>query len=94
MNQYWVYIAASVSQVLYVGVTNDLRRRMYQHKTCSVPGFTSRYRVSRLVFFETTPDISGAIRREKQIKGWRRSRKIELIESANPGWADLSDSWS
>jgi putative endonuclease len=94
MNQYYVYIMASFRQTLYVGVTNDLRRRVYQHKTTADPAsFTSRYNVDRLVHFEVFTDIKDAITREKQIKRWRRSKKISLIEAENPRWKDLSLDW-
>ena len=93
MKDYWVYIAASRSKTLYVGVTNDLRRRMYEHKAGEIPGFSAQYRINRLVYYEQTSDVNVAIEREKEIKGWRRERKIRLVESRNPGWADLSDGW-
>jgi putative endonuclease len=89
VRQYWVYIATNMSGTLYTGVTNNLRRRMHEHRDRKVPGFTSRYRINRLVFFEATPDIKVAINRERQIKGWTRRRKIQLIETANPEWEDL-----
>lgn len=82
---------ANRSKTLYVGVTNNLERRVFEHKHKLVLGFTSRYNMNRLVFYEETPDIVSALEREKQIKGWLRARKIELIESANPGWHDLSE---
>jgi putative endonuclease len=91
MHIYYVYIMASRSRVLYVGVTNDLARRVQEHKQGLVPGFTSKYRVHRLVYFEKFYDISEAIAREKAIKGWKRSRKVDLIESRNPVWEDLAD---
>jgi putative endonuclease len=91
---YYVYVLASRSRVLYVVVTNDLERRLFEHKSKLVPGFTSKYDVDRLVSFETTPDVYSAIRREKQIKGWRRSKKVTLIQSANPDWEDLSSRWA
>ena len=91
---YFVYILANWSRTLYVGVTNDLERRVFEHKQKLVPGFTSRYRIDRLVYFEMTPDVFAAIAREKQLKGWRRSRKVALIESANPNWKDLCEGWS
>ena len=90
MKDYYVYILASISRALYVGVTNDLARRVYEHKEGVVKGHTSRYRINRLVYFEQTNDVHAAIAREKQIKGWVRKRKVALIESANPGWKDLS----
>jgi putative endonuclease len=87
---YWVYILASHSKTIYVGVTNDLERRLYQHRNKLLPGFTARYDVDRLVYFEQTSDVVSAIAREKQIKGWSRSKKVALIESMNPEWEDLS----
>jgi putative endonuclease len=90
MNEYYVYIMSSESGVLYTGVTNDLARRVFEHKKKMIKGFTSRYKVSQLVYFESTSDISVAIAREKQIKGWRRTRKVQLINSVNPEWRDLS----
>ena len=84
VKQYYVYILASRSRNLYVGVTNDLERRVYEHKRKLVPGFTTRYNIDRLVYFEATEDVQSAIAREKQIKGWLRSRKVSLIESVNP----------
>ena len=90
MNQYYVYIMTNKSRTLYTGVTNNLERRVYEHKQKLIPGFTTKYNISRLVFFEATEDIRAAIEREKQIKGWLRSKKIALIESVNPQWEDLS----
>jgi len=80
--------------VLYVGVTNDLARRLFEHKQKLIDGFTSKYNVSRLVYFEVFENIRDAIAREKQIKGWRRSKKTALIESTNPTWRDLSGDWA
>ena len=91
--QYYVYIMASKSRVLYVGVTNNLQRRIEQHKQKVVEGFTRKYNVTRLVYYEMTNDVRAALAREKQIKSWRRSKKIELIESVNPVWDDLSEEW-
>jgi putative endonuclease len=91
MRTYYVYIMASRSRVLYVGVTNDLVRRTSQHKR-GLASFTSRYRVTRLVYFETFADIRDAIAREKEIKGWVRVKKTRLIDSMNPTWEDLSSS--
>jgi len=82
---------ASLSRTLYVGVTNDLRRRTMEHKQKLVPGFTSKYNVNRLVYFEQFSDPRLAIACEKQIKGWTRAKKIALIESVNLGWLDLSE---
>src|SRR4051794_2318059 len=90
---YYVYIIASESRVLYTGVTNNLHRRVYQHKTRSVPGFTRRYLVTRLVYFESTPNVRAAIEREKAIKAWTRERRIGLIESVNAPWLDLAADW-
>ena len=90
MRQYYVYIMTNKSRTLYTGVTNNLERRVYEHKQKLIPGFTTKYNISRLVFFEATQDIKAAIEREKQIKGWLRSKKIALIESVNPQWEDLS----
>jgi putative endonuclease len=89
----YVYIMASRSRTLYTGVTNDLERRVAEHKRHLTPGFTSRYRFERLVYFETWRRIRDAIHREKQIKAWRRSKKIALIESMNVTWSDLSEDW-
>jgi putative endonuclease len=93
MKQYFVYIMASKSKVLYTGVTNHLLRRVYEHKQLAVPGFTQKYRTTRLVYFENTSEINSAIEREKQIKGWLRARKVALIKSFNPKWEDLSVDW-
>ena len=91
--QYYGYIMTNGVRTLYVGVTNDLMRRVYEHKRKLVPGFTSKYNVTWLAYYEQTSDISSAIAREKQIKSWRRSKKVELIESMNPRWKDLSMEW-
>ena len=93
MKQYFVYIMSSDSGTLYTGVTNDLQRRVYQHKHKLIEGFTSQYDVNRLVYFESCGDVRDAIQREKQIKAWRRSKKIALIEEMNPKWEDLSIGW-
>ena len=84
---------ASINKTLYVGMTNSLERRVYQHKFKVKKGFTSRYNIFKLVHFESTDDVGYAIGREKQIKGWTRNKKIELIESMNPSWQDLSADW-
>ena len=89
-HQYYVYILTNRSRTLYVGVTNDLERRMYEHKNKLVPGFTSKYNVTRLAHFEQTSEVESPIAREKQIKGWRRNKKVALIELSNPQWKDLS----
>lgn len=93
MKQYYVYIMTNKSRTLYTGVTNDLERRVYEHKQKPVPGFTTKYNITQLVYFEATQDVRAAIAREKQIKGWLRTRKIALVESANPEWKDLSMGW-
>jgi putative endonuclease len=93
MKQFYVYILASRSRVLYTGMTSDLKRRVYEHTHKLTPGFTSRYNVNRLVYYEVTADVKAAIAREKQIKGWLREKKIALIESVNPAWSDLSVQW-
>ena len=84
---------SSFQGTLYVGVTNDLTRRVYEHRHKLVSGFTSRYNASRLVYYEDTNDIESAIVREKQIKGWLRKKKAALVESLNPYWADLAEEW-
>ncbi|MGH8013398.1 MAG: GIY-YIG nuclease family protein [Candidatus Binataceae bacterium] len=89
--QYCVYIAASLSRTLYIGVTNDLERRIAEHKAGILGGFTCRYHVNRLVYFEDFDDIKAAIEREKQIKAWTRAKKIALVETMNPNWRDLCD---
>ena len=93
MIQYYVYIMASPSGTLYVGMTNNLQQRVYEHKHGLIQGFTKKYNVTRLVYFEETGDVQSAIAREKEIKKWRRSKKIALIESLNPKWQDLSEEW-
>jgi putative endonuclease len=93
VRSYYVYILASRTRVLYVGVTNNLQRRVYQHRTGTASQFTARYRTTRLVYCEETPDIPDAITREKQIKGWTRAKKIALIEADNPQWIDLAGDW-
>ena len=87
----FVYILASKSGVLYVGVTNRLRRRIVEHRLKLVDGFSARYNVTRLVYYQEFGDIRNAIAREKQIKGWLRAKKIALIESTNPRWKDLAE---
>jgi putative endonuclease len=87
---YHVYIMASASRVLYIGVTGDLLRRVTEHKQTRIPGFTARYHVTELVYFEGFGDIRFVIAREKHIKGWLRARKIALIECFNPHWRDLA----
>ncbi len=90
MSSFYVYILASGRDgTLYIGVTNDLVRRVYEHKEGKVEGFTRRYKVEHLVYYEETPDVYAAITREKAMKKWRRDWKIELIEKNNPQWRDL-----
>ena len=89
--QYYVYILANATNVaIYIGVTNDLLRRIYEHKNHSDPkSHTAKYNIHKLVYFEESTDVRSAIEREKQIKGWNRARKNKLVESMNPGWEDL-----
>ena len=94
LKQYYVYIMASRSRVLYIGMTNDLPRRVFQHKQKLVEGFTQRYNITRLVYYETANDVRAVLAREKEIKAWRRTKKVALIESLNPAWADLSEQWA
>ena len=91
MTQYYVYIISSWTRTIYAGVTNDLSRRIAQHKQQAGSSFASKYKVTRLVYFESMSRIQDAIAREKEIKGWRREKKIKLIESLNPNWDDLSE---
>ncbi len=92
MNTYFVYILASKKHgVLYIGVTNNLKRRIYEHKNGIIEGFTKRYFVKNLVWYDTTDSIESAIAREKQMKFWKREWKINVIEKTNPEWTDLSD---
>ena len=90
---YYVYIVTNNSGTLYTGMTNDLKRRMYEHKNHLIPGFTRKYKITKLVYYDETDDVNEAIAREKQIKGWLRKKKISLIESVNPDWNDLSEEW-
>ena len=92
--RYFIYIMASLSRRVYVGVTNNLIRRTGEHKEARALGFAEKYRINRLVSFESFQYVRDAIAREKQSKSWRRSRKVALIEVENPTWADLSDSWT
>ena len=90
---FYVYILASRSRTLYTGVTGDLQRRVLQHKQGDQGGFTTRYYVNRLVYYETLGDPRAAIAREKEIKSWRRAKKVALIKAMNPKWMDLADKW-
>ncbi|MBO1926340.1 GIY-YIG nuclease family protein [Thiomicrorhabdus sp. 6S2-11] len=90
MNRYYVYILTTENnKVMYVGVTNNLQRRLFEHKNHLVEGFTKKYNVTKLVYFEETFDVKAAIAREKQFKGWRREKKNQLVESINPNWVEL-----
>ena len=93
MNQYCVYIMAGYRGTLYVGVTNDLERRIYEHTHKLRKGFSNKYNVSKLVHYEATSSVEAALEREKEIKGWKRSKKVALIESTNPHWESLADYW-
>jgi putative endonuclease len=94
MRQYYVYILTNkTNKVLYIGVTNNLVRRIFEHKNKSVEGFTKKYNLSKLVYYEVTNDIYSALEREKQLKNWHRDWKINLINNFNPVWADLSENF-
>jgi len=90
---YYIYILTNKSGTLYTGVTGNLKRRVWQHKTKEVKGFTRKYNIDKLIYYETFGDVWSAIAREKQIKGWVRRRKLELIGSMNAEWRDLSEGW-
>jgi putative endonuclease len=90
---YCTYIMGSLSGTLYIGVTGNLHKRVFEHKSHRIEGFTDKYDVERLLYWESFEHVSRAIAREKQLKGWRRSKKIALIESANPHWLDLAHDW-
>jgi putative endonuclease len=90
---YFVYILASRSLTLYIGVTGNLHRRISQHKEHTFDGFTAHYKIDRLVYFERFHYVNNAISREKQLKSWRREKKIALIRSTNPTWIDLAEDW-
>jgi putative endonuclease len=94
MTDFYVYIMSNPSRTLYTGVTNDLERRVLEHKLGDNSGFTSQYQLSMLVWYDTFPDIEQAIEAEKRIKSWRRSKKIALIEKMNPLWLDLAENWN
>jgi putative endonuclease len=92
--QYYVYILTNALRTtLYIGVTSALERRVWQHKTGAADGFTKRYRLHQLVYWEETTDVWAALEREKQIKRWRREKKVALINRMNPEWRDLSADW-
>ena len=88
---YWVYIMANQNRALYVGSTSELVRRVAEHRLGARRGFTHRYTVNRLVYYEMTESASAMVERERQLKGWRRARKVSLIESVNPEWRDLAE---
>jgi putative endonuclease len=90
---FFVYILTNPSRVLYVGVTSHLVRRLFEHRSGAVPGFSTTHQIYRLVYYESTSDAISAIAREKQLKGWKRIRKLRLIESMNPEWKDLAEGW-
>ena len=95
MNEYYVYILSNFTNTtLYVGVTNDLKRRLFEHKNKMLPGFTEKYNVDKLVYFEKTSDVKSAIQSEKNLKKWKRSWKNELIKKFNPTFKDLSEEWA
>ncbi len=94
MKSYYVYILTNWdNRVMYIGVTGDLQRRLYEHRNEMADGFTKRYHVHKLVYFEETRDVHAALAREKQLKKWAREKKNRLVESTNPEWNDLSDGW-
>ena len=93
MKQFYVYIMTNHHGTLYTGMTNDLTRRVYEHRHKLADGFTSRYNVSKLVYYELAATAESAKTREKQIKGWLRRKKVALIESVNPSWVDLASEW-
>ena len=92
-HQYYVYIMTNKSGTLYVGMTNNIKERTLQHKNKLVDGFTKKYNIERLLYYETFSDVYSAIVREKMIKGWLRKKKIDLINTVNPNWDDLSEDW-
>jgi len=92
--RYYVYLITNWNnKVMYVGVTNNLERRIYEHKKKLVKGFTKKYNVNKLVYFEETQDVTNAINREKEIKKWRREKKNQLVNRINPTWEDLTLEW-
>jgi putative endonuclease len=92
-NQYYVYIMTNKSGTLYTGMTNNIKQRVFAHKHKLVEGFTKKYNIDKLLYFETFCDVGSAITREKTIKGWLRARKTALIKATNPNWADLAGDW-
>ncbi|MCH8186067.1 MAG: GIY-YIG nuclease family protein [Chloroflexi bacterium] len=93
MAQYYVYIMTNATRTLYIGVTNDLLKRVYEHKGKLTGGFTKKYNVTWLAYYEVTTDVYTALTREKQLKKWSRGKKVALIQSMNPRWKDLAQDW-
>ena len=93
MKRYWVYVMSNKSRRLYVGIKSDIFKRVWQHKNKTLPGFTARYNFDMLVHYEEFSQVISAIAREKEIKGWRREKKLKLILAENPDWEDLSLEW-
>jgi putative endonuclease len=92
--EYYIYLLTNWNnKIMYVGMTNNLQRRIYEHKEKSVKGFTEKYNVNKLVYFEQTSDVEAALNREKEIKKWRRGKKNSLVENVNPEWKDLSENF-
>jgi putative endonuclease len=91
--RYFVYIMTNPSRTLYTGITNNLRRRVREHKEKRIPGFAAKYNIARLAYVESFGDVRNAIEREKHIKAWTRAKRLALVESANPKWDDLSREW-
>ncbi|MEO1023792.1 MAG: GIY-YIG nuclease family protein [Bacteroidota bacterium] len=90
---YYVYMLSNASKMIYIGMTNNLTRRIYEHRNKLLKGYTQKYNLHDLVYYEETDDVGRAIEREKQLKGWKRNRKVKLIEAVNPGWKDLAERW-
>ena len=94
MQEYYVYILSNIANTtLYIGMTNNLKRRLYEHKNKLVPGFTEKYNVNKLVYYEKTTEVNAAIQREKNLKKWNREWKLDLIKKNNPSFKDLSLEW-
>lgn len=91
--EYFVYVMANKTRMIYVGVTNDLERRVYEHKNKLIRGYTSKFNLNKLVYFESVSDVTVAMEREKELKGWVRRKKTSLANSINPEWKDLSEGW-
>ena len=93
MKTYYVYIMSNQTGTLYTGMTNNLERRIYEHKNGLGDGFTKKYNITRLIYFEETGDVQTALAREKEIKKWRRAKKLDLVRTVNPKFEDLSENW-